>query len=108
MSFSMSPSIITFLVLAAIAIVVLFGIFATLSRFYHKVEQGHALIINPFKGEPKVTFTGGLVLPIINKAELMDISIKTIEIDRSGDQGLICADNIRADIKVKFFVRVNQ
>ncbi|MBN9341833.1 MAG: hypothetical protein J0H52_17385, partial [Comamonadaceae bacterium] len=24
------------------------------------------------------------------------------------DQGLICADNIRADIKVKFFVRVNQ
>ena len=104
----MSPSIITFLILAAIAIIVIFGIFAMFSRFYHKVEQGHALIINPFRGDPKVTFTGGLVLPIINKAELMDISIKTIEIDRSGDQGLICADNIRADIKVKFFVRVNQ
>ncbi|RYF82660.1 MAG: hypothetical protein EOO29_06290 [Comamonadaceae bacterium] len=104
----MSPSIITFLILAVIAIIVIFGIFAMFSRFYHKVEQGHALIINPFRGDPKVTFTGGLVLPIINKAELMDISIKTIEIDRSGDQGLICADNIRADIKVKFFVRVNQ
>ena len=104
----MSPSIITFLILAVIAVIVIFGIFAMFSRFYHKVEQGHALIINPFRGDPKVTFTGGLVLPIINKAELMDISIKTIEIDRSGDQGLICADNIRADIKVKFFVRVNQ
>ena len=104
----MSPSVITFFVVAGASVVVLFGIFALFSRFYHKVEQGHALIINPFKGEPKVTFTGGLVLPIINKAELMDISIKTIEIDRSGDQGLICADNIRADIKVKFFVRVNQ
>ena len=70
----MSPSVITFLVVAGVSVVVLFGIFALFSRFYHKVEQGHALIINPFKGEPKVTFTGGLVLPIINKAELMDIS----------------------------------
>lgn len=104
----LSPSVITFLVLAGIAVVFIFGLFAMFARFYHKVEQGHALIINPFRGESKVTFTGGLVLPIINKAELMDISIKTIEIDRSGDQGLICADNIRADIKVKFFVRVNQ
>jgi uncharacterized membrane protein YqiK len=104
----LSPSVITFLVLAGIAVVFIFGLFALFARFYHKVEQGHALIINPFRGESKVTFTGGLVLPIINKAELMDISIKTIEIDRSGDQGLICADNIRADIKVKFFVRVNQ
>lgn len=104
----LSASVITFLVLAGIAVVFIFGLFALFSRFYHKVEQGHALIINPFRGEPKVTFTGGLVLPIINKAELMDIAIKTIEIDRSGDQGLICADNIRADIKVKFFVRVNQ
>lgn len=104
----LSPSVITFLVLAGIAVVFIFGLFAMFARFYRKVEQGHALIINPFRGDPKVTFTGGLVLPIINKAELMDISIKTIEIDRSGDQGLICADNIRADIKVKFFVRVNQ
>ena len=37
----------------------------------------------------------------------MDISVKTLEIDRRGKEGLICADNIRADIKVAFFVRVN-
>jgi len=104
----MSATIITFLIFSGIAVVFIFGLFALFSRFFRKVEQGHALIINPFAGDPKVTFTGGLVLPIINKAELMDIAIKTIEIDRSGDQGLICADNIRADIKVKFFVRVNQ
>ncbi|HED33443.1 MAG TPA: hypothetical protein ENJ08_04385, partial [Gammaproteobacteria bacterium] len=34
-------------------------------------------------------------------------SLKTIEIDRRGKDGLICKDNIRADIKVAFFVRVN-
>jgi flotillin len=33
--------------------------------------------------------------------------VKRIEIDRSGKNGLICQDNLRADIKVVFFVRVN-
>jgi len=76
-------------------------------RFYIKVDQGHALIINPMRGDPQVTFTGGLVYPVINRSELMDISLKTIEIDRKGSEGLICQDNIRGDIKVTFFVRVN-
>jgi uncharacterized membrane protein YqiK len=38
----------------------------------------------------------------------MDISIKTIEIHRAGSEGLICRDNLRADIKVAFFLRVNK
>jgi uncharacterized membrane protein YqiK len=78
------------------------------SRFYRQVDQGRALIINPFKGEPIVTFTGSIVWPIINRAEVMDIAIKTVDIDRRGKEGLICQDNIRADIKVTFFVRVNK
>jgi uncharacterized membrane protein YqiK len=49
-----------------------------------------------------------VVYPIIHRAETMDISVKTIEIDRRGKEGLICKDNIRADIKVTFFVRVNK
>jgi uncharacterized membrane protein YqiK len=89
----------------------LFFIFCSafvVSRFYRQVDQGRALIINPFKGDPLVTFTGAVVWPIINRAEVMDISLKTIEIDRRGKEGLICQDNIRADIKVTFFVRVNK
>jgi len=38
----------------------------------------------------------------------MEISLKTIEIARLGKDGLICQDNIRADIKVTFFLRVNK
>jgi uncharacterized membrane protein YqiK len=48
------------------------------------------------------------VFPVINKAETMDLSVKTIEVDRRGKEGLICNDNIRADINVTFFVRVNK
>jgi len=48
------------------------------------------------------------VLPIVNKAEIMDLSVKTIHVARRGKDGLICMDNIRADINVTFFVRVNK
>ncbi|MEZ4323190.1 MAG: hypothetical protein R3F61_37345 [Myxococcota bacterium] len=84
------------------------GAAIVVARFYRKVDQGKALIINKTGGEPDVTFTGGIVYPIIHRAEVMDISLKTIEISRDGHDGLICADNIRADIKVTFFVRVNK
>ncbi len=98
------------LVGTSVAIVVLFvvGLLVIIAKFYRKVDQGRALIINKMRNEPEVTFTGGVVYPIIHRAEVMDISVKTIEIDRRGPEGLVCRDNIRADIKVTFFVRVNK
>ncbi len=97
-------------ILVAVVALVLFalGLFALLARFYRQVDQGKALIVNTLKSEPLVTFTGAVVYPIIHRAEVMDISVKTIEIDRRGKEGLICKDNIRGDIKVTFFVRVNK
>src|SRR6478609_7750387 len=86
----------------------LFGALLLVARFYRPVAQGRSLIINTMRTEPVVTFTGAVVYPIINKAEVMDLSLKTVEIDRRGKEGLICKDNIRADIKVTFFVRVNK
>ena len=74
-----------------------------------KTDQGKALIRTRVgAGDPEVFFTGTWVWPVIHKLEVMDISVKTIEIDRRGADGLICQDNIRADIKVTFFVRVNK
>lgn len=77
------------------------------ARLYRKVHQGQALIINRPKGTV-VSFTGALVIPLLHRAEIMDISVKTVEVARGGNDGLICKDNIRADIRVTFFVRVNE
>jgi len=88
--------------------VLLLGILVLIARTWRQVEQGRALIVNKMGSEPKVAFTGAIVLPIINKAEVMDLSVKTIDVARRGKEGLICAENIRADIKVTFFVRVNK
>ncbi|WP_185806444.1 flotillin family protein [Streptomyces sp. RP5T] len=77
------------------------------SQLFRKVEQGKALIVSKTR-RVDVTFTGQVVLPVLHKAEVMDISVKTIEITRAGKEGLICRDNIRADIRISFFVKVNK
>ncbi len=88
--------------------VILMGFAALFKSFYVKVEQGTALIVNDMSAKPKVHFTGALVYPIIYKKELMKISLITLEVDRRGQDGLICADNMRADITVAFYLRVNE
>ncbi|HEY4117483.1 MAG TPA: hypothetical protein VGM56_06485 [Byssovorax sp.] len=104
----MPAQLLPVLVAVAAAFVLILGTLALVARFYRQVEQGKALIVNTMRNEPVVTFTGAVVYPIINRAEVMDLSVKTIEIDRRGKEGLICNDNIRADINVTFFVRVNK
>ena len=85
----------------------LLGLMALYAKLYRKVDQGKALIVNKMS-EVQVFFTGGLVIPVVHRHETMDISVKTIELSRTSKEGLICKDNIRADIKVTFFVRVNK
>ncbi|MFJ9904314.1 flotillin family protein [Streptomyces sp. NPDC101152] len=94
-------------VLVAVVLLVALASLLVVGRLFRKVEQGRALIISRTK-KVDVTFTGAVVLPVVHKAEYMDISVKTIEIRRTGREGLICRDNIRADIHISFFVRVNK
>ncbi|MFJ5093975.1 flotillin family protein [Streptomyces sp. NPDC088557] len=93
----------------AIAVVLLVAVVMLLlvSRLFRKVEQGKALIVSKTR-TVDVSFTGQIVLPVLHKAEVMDISVKSFEISRTGRDGLICQDNIRADIRISFFVRVNK
>ena len=97
-------------ILLAIGIIVFLIItfFVVLSMFYKKIPQGKA-IVRTGVGGSKVAFNKGMyVIPVFHKMEIMDISVKKIEIARMENDGLICKDNIRADIKVAFFVRVNK
>jgi len=81
--------------------------FAIIAMFYKKVHQGQALIRTGFGGTKVATDKGLYVVPVFHRVEIMDVSVKKIQIERLGVEGLICKDNMRADIKVAFFVRVN-
>ncbi|MCX4675979.1 flotillin family protein [Streptomyces sp. NBC_01433] len=94
-------------VLIAVVLLIAVALLFVVSRLFRKVEQGKALIVSKMR-KVDVTFTGQVVLPVLHKAEIMDISVKAIDISRTGRDGLICRDNIRADIRISFFVRVNK
>jgi uncharacterized membrane protein YqiK len=93
-------------VIIIVAVLVL-GFLAVVARMYQKAVQGEALVRTGM-GDTKVSFSGIFVVPILHKLEVMDIKLKTIVISRAGSEGLVCKDNLRADVKVNFFVRVNK
>ncbi|WP_425499865.1 flotillin family protein [Luteolibacter marinus] len=97
--------IIALAVGAILALVVALAV--VYSMLYRKAQRGQALIKTGVGGT-KVSFNGMCVIPVLHRLETMDISLKRVEIDRTAKNGLICKDNMRADIKVAFFVRVNQ
>lgn len=72
-----------------------------------RVDSGWVLVVNKLS-TIEVSFTSALVLPIVHRYERMDISLKTVTLDRRGSDGLVCGDKIRADVAAKFFVRVNK
>jgi hypothetical protein len=51
--------------------------------------------------------TGWSACRLLQTYHIMDISVKKLEITRKGKDGLVCKDNIRADITVAFYIRVD-
>lgn len=101
---ALAGEVVAIVVGAIFALLLAIGLFY--ASFFRKVKKGTALVITG-AGGTRVEFDGTMVFPIFHQREVMDISIKRIEIKRTADNGLICKDNIRADIEVAFFVRVN-
>ncbi|WP_339731743.1 flotillin family protein [uncultured Gimesia sp.] len=98
---------LSFINMVIYVVIVIVGLLVAFSRFYRKVGPEEALVITGLGGLNVATGKGIMVIPIVHRAEQMDLSVKRIEIARKGEVGLICRDNIRADIEVAFFVRVN-
>ncbi|QYJ69163.1 flotillin family protein [Flavobacterium litorale] len=87
--------------------IAIIGLLVWIISMYKKTIQGK-VIVRTGAGGTKVFFNAGLVVPVLHKMEIMDISVKKLEVERTGLSGLICKDNIRADIKVTFFIKINK
>ncbi|MFM7100558.1 MAG: flotillin family protein [Verrucomicrobiota bacterium] len=94
-----------FLLLAAALFVTLFAV-AFVALCIRKIEPGKAGITVGLGGL-RIAFDYMIRIPVMQHFELMDISVKKLEIHRKGKDGLVCKDNIRADISVAFYIRVD-
>ncbi|MFU8892893.1 MAG: flotillin family protein [Luteolibacter sp.] len=70
-----------------------------------KIQPGRAGLKTGWGGL-KVAFDWMVRVPLVQSYHIMDISVKKLEITRKGQDGLVCKDNIRADITVAFYIRV--
>jgi flotillin len=103
----MDPATIIAIIIVLLCTLIIFaGVVVVVVNCLRIVKQGTAIVRNGIGGT-MVAFDKLICIPVIHRVEYMDISVKRIEIKRRGQDGLICKDNIRADIEVAFFVRVN-
>jgi flotillin len=94
----------TFLIIA-VSILVLGGVVISLFCI-RKIQPGRAGIKTGWGGL-RVSFDWMVRVPLVQNYHIMDISVKKLEIHRKGKDGLVCKDNIRADIIVAFYIRVD-
>ncbi|WP_417730726.1 flotillin family protein [Rosistilla oblonga] len=100
---------IAILAVAIIGLLFLLASFAAMAnQFYRKVGPDEAIVRSGWGKIRVATGNGIFVVPVIHQYEKMDLTLKSFEIAREGSEGLICQDNIRADIKVAFFIRVDK
>lgn len=91
--------------LIALAVIALAAAALVFVLCIKKIRPGRAGIKTGFGGM-KVAFDWMVRIPVLQTYHIVDISVKKLEITRKGKDGLVCRDNIRADITVAFYIRV--
>lgn len=91
-------------VIPAIIVVVLFVLIISLFNMYKKVPQDKALVVTGFRGRRVITGGGGIVVPLLERMDVMSLENMQIDIRIDGaltSQGVgIIADGV-AVVKVK-------
>lgn len=93
------------LAVAIFAITLLIGIWF-LQRFYAKASLDSALVRTGLGGRRVLMDSGCLVLPIVHQAQRVSMHTNTVTLSRTGPEAVLTADPLRADISMKFELRV--
>ena len=93
------------LVMAIFFALIIFGVVIFFISIFKKKPQNQALIRSGFGGI-QVSFNGLFVIPFIHKLEILDLTIKTIKIHKTGRDGLLSKDGKKIDVKADFIIRV--
>jgi uncharacterized membrane protein YqiK len=79
----------------------------SLARRMRRPAPGTALVVHGSRGRPHVFFDGSTIVFPLQRATVLDITRKQIEVRRYGKEGIHCRDGIRVDVGATFSVRVN-
>ena len=78
------------------------------SKFLIKAEPGQALIKTGFGSpKPRIALSSAFVVPLAHRVDTIDLTVKTVRIVRRQHESLSCADGIRAEVEVDFYIKIN-
>ena len=82
--------LMVFAVGGVVLLLFLTGMATAFSKFYRKPGPEEAIVRTGVGGLQVITGRGMIVIPLIQEASVMDLSVKRILIARDGEDGLIC------------------
>jgi uncharacterized membrane protein YqiK len=91
----------------AVVLFIIF-LFAMLNQFLKKAAPGTALIKTGLGlSNAQISTSSSIVIPLLHRIEMIDLTVKIVRIVRKGADSLSCADGIRAEVEVDFYVKIN-
>ncbi len=91
--------------LIILVILLLVGIWF-LQRFYAKATLETALVRTGMGGRRVLTDGGCVALPIVHRVQKVSMQTATIDLSRTGREAVLTGDQLRADIVMRFELRV--
>lgn len=83
-------------------------VMALLSSFLKKAAPGTALVKTGLGlSKAQISTSSSIVVPLLHRIETIDLTVKIVKISRRGSDSLSCADGIRAEVEVDFYVKIN-
>ncbi len=97
-----------FLLATGFALLFVFFLIASISAFLKKAAPGMAIVKTGLGiNSAQVSTSSSIVIPMIHKAETIDLTVKIVRISRKQGDSLSCADGIRAEVEVDFYIKIN-
>jgi len=98
--------IVMYMIIGIIALMMI-GIIAAIVSFYKKPRMGEAIIRTGVGGTKVALNQGIMVVPVLHRMEIMNVSMTVIHTNFMDENALISKDNTKVDVKINFPVRVN-
>ncbi|MFP2927924.1 SPFH domain-containing protein [Pyxidicoccus sp. 3LG] len=77
-------------------------------KCYRRIGLHQALVVNGPSGMRVHLRKGAVVLPFVHQAEVLDLSTQVLTLTLTGAQSVQCKNNLRADVRARVLLRVNQ
>lgn len=101
-------NLVNLLVIVGILALFIVFLYTLLSSFLKKAAPGTALVKTGLGLQiPQISTSSAIAIPLIHRIETIELTVKTIKIVRRGLDSLSCADGIRAEIEVDFYIKIN-